>query len=198
MAKNCASHNHREIVVQDLMNTIGVDSFSSCLHNKQWPEGYSALQSKNWYQAKIHVMKSYKFHLAFENQNTAGHITEKLWLALMSGTLPIYLGATDVLEHVPTKSIILVQDFENNEELGKYLKYLANNETAYNEYHDWRYKPMEKKWFDKYDQITRVDYRCRSCRYVYAMNHNLTWCHNLQHFENPNNDYCEINNATEY
>jgi len=61
-------------------------------------------------------MKQYLFHLAFENQNTNDYITEKLWNTLKSGTIPIYWGTRNIVEHLPhPRSVILIKDYLIND-----------------------------------------------------------------------------------
>jgi len=51
---------------------------------------------KRWHDDAIAQYASYKFVVAFENNDTAGYVTEKLALAFLAGAVPIYWGpATD-------------------------------------------------------------------------------------------------------
>ena len=143
MATNCRSINHREKVVTKLLEaSFRVDSLSSCLHNAEPPK---EVRMKSKLKSKSEIMKRYLFHLAFENQNTDDYITEKLWLTLQSGTIPVYLGAPNIGEHFfPNNSFINVNDFSTTQELARYLIEVANNETLYNSYHVWREEPLPK------------------------------------------------------
>ena len=110
-------------------------------------------------------MKLYKFHLAFENQNEDDYITEKLWLALESGTLPVFMGARNVREHVPGHSIVVASDFSGPRALGNYLAMLLKNETKYNSYHEWRKRPLPDWWVRKYSRFN-VSSQCRTCMWA--------------------------------
>merc|ERR1740117_538797 len=96
LANNCATTNKREKFVSELIDKteLRVDSLSSCVNNAEPPPG---ADMKN----KTAVMAQYLFHLAFENSNVDDYITEKLWGALESGSLPVYLGANNIKERVP-------------------------------------------------------------------------------------------------
>lgn len=157
MARNCASKNHREQVVKDLMQRGLIDSISSCLNNKRVPEP----ERRN----KHKVMRGYKYYAAFENGCVEDYITEKLWGAFASGTLPVYLGAPNIMDHVPAKSIINVKDFPSTAALAAHIEYLNSNQTAYDEYHAWRYRPLPDGFVRKYN-MTHVDTKCRICRHV--------------------------------
>ena len=173
LARNCNSRNGREKIVKELQSTsLRVDSLSGCLHNAEPPDGVN-IHDKN------SVMQHYLFYLAFENQNEPDYITEKLWGPLVAGTVPVYFGAPNVKEHVPTHSIVVVDDFDSVGELAVYLQRLANSRELYEEYHAWRYQPLPPHFHAKYD-LTSVHSTCRTCRWAYAKLYGLGWNHNNQ------------------
>jgi len=156
IANNCNSKNNREALVRNLMKHTSVKSLSGCLHNAESPVGN---HDKNL------MMQQYLFNLAFENQCEPDYITEKLWGALQSGTLPVYYGAPNIKEHTPPHSVIVANDFENTQELANYLNYLANNHTAYQEHHAWRTQPLPP-WFVKKYNFTHTHSDCRICQWA--------------------------------
>lgn len=88
------------------------------------------------------VISDYKFYLAFENINHTNYITEKLWYnSFYCGAVPIVLGTSKInylKQNIPADSFIHVEDFPNISELAKYVLDVANNETLYNSYFNWR------------------------------------------------------------
>ena len=156
VARNCGSLNDREGLVKKLQQYIRVDSISSCLNNSPWPPGIKRSD-------KYGAISKYLFYMAFENENSVDYLTEKMWGGLVSGTLPIYFGAPNVMEHVPPMSIIQVTH-ETVDTVGPLLKRLAENKDEYDKYHTWRKKPLPQSFHDKYD-MTHVHGLCRSCRY---------------------------------
>ncbi|VDL98184.1 unnamed protein product [Schistocephalus solidus] len=95
---------------------------------------------KRWECFKV-LSKQYKFYLSFENNNCEGYITEKFFVnALGYGMVPIVYGASreEFYNRAPPNSYIHVDDFENVEELTKYLQYLDKNDTAYATYFAWK------------------------------------------------------------
>lgn len=174
-ARNCHSNSGREKIIKELMHHFRVDSLSQCLNNKEWPKDVKRSD-------KNAMMRKYLFHLAFENSVEDDYITEKLWGSLQSGSLPIYLGAPNVHEHVPFKAIIAVDDFKSIKDLADYLEYLSYNKTAYNQYHEWRYKPLPYEFFEKYN-ITRTHSECRACRMLYASKNGFKFNHKTQEIE---------------
>ena len=162
MARNCHSLNNREKIVKELFDMI--DSVSSCMNNK----------NVGHVQNKEKFMENYMFYAAFENGRVKDYVTEKLWGAFISGTLPIVYGPPNIWEHVPPKSILNVEDFSSIAALRKHVEYLIENRTAYDEYHAWRKQPLPR-WFVKKYNFTHVHSACRLCRWVAAKRDGLKW-----------------------
>jgi hypothetical protein len=173
LARNCNSVSGREGLLREMMNEaasttdLRIESLSTCMRNALPPDG---IDLKN----KTEVMGAYLFHLSFENQRTPDYITEKLWGAFDSGTLPIYMGAPNIKEHVPPNSIVVVDDFSSTKELIAYMDKLSKNKTLYNTYHEWRKHPLPKSFQDKY-AFTQTHSYCRVCRFSYAMKYGYGW-----------------------
>jgi len=51
--------------------------------------------------SKFEVLQNYEFCLCFENMRMDGYITEKLFDCLYAGTIPLYMGAPDILNYIP-------------------------------------------------------------------------------------------------
>ena len=51
--------------------------------------------------SKFEVLQNYEFCLCFENMSMDGYITEKIFDCLYAGTIPLYMGAPDILEYIP-------------------------------------------------------------------------------------------------
>lgn len=178
LANNCDSMIKRERVVKVLIKTpLRVDSLSGCLNNVEPLPGVDM-------ENKTAVMEQYLFHLAFENQKTDDYITEKLWGALASGTLPIYLGAGNIKEHVPSNSIIFADDFKSPEDLADYLIRLAKDKDLYENYHKWRYRSIDEAFASKYE-FTNTHSNCRMCKWVFAKRHGFGWNHSKQTILKP-------------
>ena len=165
IARNCHSRNKREIIVQELMQDIRVDALSTCLNNKRQPIPKPS---------KLELLRPYKFTLAFENGCVKDYVTEKVYEALASGVVPVYFGAPNIEEYVPDGSIINVDDFNSTEDLAKHLILCMHNETLYNSYHAWRFKPLPE-WFERKFNFTKVSTECRTCRYMHALKHGWRW-----------------------
>lgn len=51
--------------------------------------------------SKFEVLQNYEFCLCFENMSMDGYITEKMFDCLYAGTIPLYMGPSDILEYIP-------------------------------------------------------------------------------------------------
>lgn len=127
VSDNCAigGARNRTHYVKSLMEYIQIDSYGTCLHNKDFPSGKSRrfhrkkansmidikeAQSKDhgeYMKKLIQLISQYKFMIAFENANLTDFVTEKIILAFKAGTVPIYMGAPNINKFLPgEKSIV--------------------------------------------------------------------------------------------
>lgn len=67
--------------------------------------------------SKFEVLSQYRFCLCFENMAMRGYVTEKIFDCFYAGTIPLYLGASDISELVPRNAYIDCRDFTTWEEL---------------------------------------------------------------------------------
>jgi hypothetical protein len=80
---------------------------------------------------KIQTMKEYRFSIAYENvKGFNGYITEKIFDSFMSGCVPIYLGADNVLEYIPSNCFIDRRKFSDYESLYKYINEMGDLEYS--------------------------------------------------------------------
>ena len=86
-------------------------------------------------EAKKPVLQKYKFAICYENaRDIPGYITEKIFDCFFAGCVPVYWGAPNVTEHIPTDTFIDKRNFKTYNELYSYLKNMPNKE--YLEYLD--------------------------------------------------------------
>ncbi|MGH9685848.1 MAG: glycosyltransferase family 10 domain-containing protein [Candidatus Acidiferrales bacterium] len=84
--------------------------------------------------SKLDTISQYKFMFCFENVVLKGWVTEKIFDCLVTGTIPIYWGATDVDTFVPPDCFIDMRQFESYDELRRFLKSL--DEKSIEEYRE--------------------------------------------------------------
>jgi hypothetical protein len=72
---------------------------------------------------KIGVIKNFRFSICYENcRNVKGYITEKIFDCFAAGNVPIYWGASNVTDYIPSDCFIDRRDFESLDELYLFLK----------------------------------------------------------------------------
>lgn len=82
---------------------------------------------------KYELLERYKFSLAYENvKDVPSYISEKIFDCLNSGTIPIYWGASNILDYVPKNCFIDRRDFSSLEELHDFMCKMTDEK--YHEY----------------------------------------------------------------
>lgn len=91
---------------------------------------------------KIEYLKTFKFNICPENSNTKGYVTEKLFEAITSGTIPIYWGSDNNPEStIINQEAVLFFDENNPQKLIDKVSLLSNDEKAYEDF--CRIKPFK-------------------------------------------------------
>ncbi|XP_075151477.1 alpha-(1,3)-fucosyltransferase 10 isoform X2 [Haematobia irritans] len=148
MQSDCDTMSGRDDYVKELMNYIKVDSYGTCLKNRNLPHSLQKIQYdylNNLYAPELlKFMARYKFIISYENGVCYDYITEKFWRPLIAGSIPIYFGSPSIKDWSPNeKSFIDIRDFKSPESLAIYLKYLDSNDSAYNSYLNHKYNMLE-------------------------------------------------------
>lgn len=82
---------------------------------------------------KLELLSNFKYTICFENLTEVNdYITEKISDCFKAKCVPIYWGASNIKKYIPKNCFIDYRDFENYEELLKYLNSIS--EDIYNEY----------------------------------------------------------------
>lgn len=79
--------------------------------------------------SKFEIMGRYDFSLCIENTEMIGYISEKIFDCFYSGVIPIYWGAPDVQNYIPSNCYISLRDFSSADALLKKLHSLAKNDV---------------------------------------------------------------------
>jgi len=86
-------------------------------------------------KAKRVTLRDYWFSICFENaRGIPGYITEKLFDCLLAGTVPIYLGANNITDHVPADCFIDARQFTALEQV--YDAMVTTEPARYQQYLD--------------------------------------------------------------
>lgn len=71
---------------------------------------------------KIDIGLNYRFQICFENSSLqAGYVSEKLFHALFSGSVPVYLGAPNISDLVPDNCFVDFRQFKDCEGLHQFM-----------------------------------------------------------------------------
>ena len=82
---------------------------------------------------KIKFFGKHKFSLCYENSSFPGYVTEKLYYGLYARTVPIYWGSPCVEMDFGLNSFVSRHDFRSDDEMIEYIKFLDNDNEAYND-----------------------------------------------------------------
>lgn len=126
-----------------------VDELARCLdvHRYGRLPGRRRIPNDRGRPSKLALFGQYKFVLGFENAIEEDYVTEKLFEPLMSGSVPVYLGAPNVGELAPARDCYVdVSDFRGPENLARHLIALGRDPEAYQELHRWRNQPLRPEF----------------------------------------------------
>ena len=80
-------------------------------------------------KSKSVVLKSTRFVICYENiRDLPGYITEKIFDCFFSGCVPVYWGATNISEYIPSDCFIDRRQFANTEAVYNYIKKINEEE----------------------------------------------------------------------
>ncbi|CAL4235795.1 unnamed protein product, partial [Meganyctiphanes norvegica] len=132
---DCDTPAQRDTFVEELQKYIQIDSYGTCLHNRDLPSHLlDSAESHNHADLRS-LTARYMFTLAVENAQCDDYITEKLWRPLTVGSVPVYWGSPSIHDWLPNKnSIVDVRDFKDPLELAKFLYKIIQNDTLYDSY----------------------------------------------------------------
>lgn len=93
--------------------------------------------------SKIDVLQEYRWVLAIENSVGLDYVTEKVFDGLVSGAVPLYLGAPNVWDFLPSPAAIVdIRSFPAPADVANYLRIAdADPETLLDTHHAWRMAP---------------------------------------------------------
>lgn len=103
--------------------------------------GLSNAKEEEW----AYMGRKYKFWYAAENYLCDGYVTEKMYIPLAYGSIPIVYGTDSHVAYAPSKDAIIdVRDYPTAADLAKHLVRIDNDEALYASYHAWRRRPLRE------------------------------------------------------
>ena len=95
------------------------------------------IQAAAWQESRRILRRFYqqhKFVIAYENDALPGYVTEKLAMAFLAHSVPIYWGAPDVAEIFNPAAFIHARDFSSQRELADYVCHVHADDALYLRY----------------------------------------------------------------
>ena len=171
VASNCkTTTNDRMEFVRQFMRFMRVDSYGKCLTNMELPAGMEAQRGagRKFWQDKVRLLGNYPMTLVLENSNVYDYVSEKVFQALLAGSIPVYLGTGNVEHFLPHSSAaIRVADFASPQLLAEHLQSVLQNMTALQLHHEWRRHPLPPAFLRLWD-LSWDTAKCRICALVAA------------------------------
>jgi hypothetical protein len=134
---------------------------------------------------RISLAKKNRMALAFEAGTEKDYMTEITWEALLSGAVPVILGAANTMEILPANSAIDAKKFQSWDTMAAYVKLVSENKTLWESHQAWRNDETELAAFEKRFNFTKTTPECRMCRWAYAKMYGLGWDHEQQEVKEP-------------
>jgi hypothetical protein len=142
-----------------LMKVLGVHSYGRMIPNMPSRDDYG-------HRFKLDTISRYKFTIAFENAIAADYVTEKFYDPLITGSVPIYLGAPNVSDFAPGENCFInTSEWDDPESLARYLLELSRDDELYAGYFEWKNKPFLPK-FRELLEIQKVNQFVRLCKKI--------------------------------
>lgn len=132
----------RQTYMRELMQRLEVHSYGKFMRNKRilFDRGGST---------KMRVMKKYTFAFAFENAIEPDYVTEKFFQPLMTGTIPIYLGAPNIEEFAPGDNCFVnANNYLSPAELAAHIRDI--DPAAFQ---TWRKQPLRDSFLKKMERL---------------------------------------------
>lgn len=108
----------------DIANLIIQNNLPVDIYGKQWqPIG----QCKGEISNKNEALLSYKFSIGIENTSEPFYTTEKFTDCLMTNTIPVYFGSTNISEYYDNRGYIQIHNLEDLENVKNTIISIENN-----------------------------------------------------------------------
>ena len=122
-------HDCRLDLIKFFMDVNEIDIFGTgwtdknCLPRKKWNWLKPSILNQNITTCddKQLVMSNYRFAICFENISYPGYVTEKIIDCFVAGVIPVYLGAPDIADFIPSNLFIDASKFKSPQLLREHL-----------------------------------------------------------------------------
>ena len=148
----------------ELMKHIHVDQWGKCLRNT--PGRFWRTRRRAFEEEKLKLLNKnpYKFLIAFENAVEDDYITEKIYHAYLTRSIPIFYGDKAVFDLVPANTSLIYANNYTPKQLAELIQRIANDDSLYSEYFkNWDLVKMRKL----HERYCSEHFVCATCRKVW-------------------------------
>ncbi len=158
LISNCDDKNKRISKIKRLKKLgVHIDGFGDC-YDKH-------IKNDSWISGRLELFSDYVIGFAIENSRELGYVTEKYFLTLASGAVPVYSGAYDIYKYAPTINPYMINlDTMNLSDAAILIKQILVNETLWLEYQSFRGTEIPS-FYKHMLEITKNKMECHVCRY---------------------------------
>ena len=152
--------------LKELMKYVHIDQWGKCLRNTRG-NFYRNRRGVAHDRLKVEFLEKnpYKFLICFENIIDGDYISEKVYHAYLTRTIPIYYGDKKaVYDLIPNNSSIIIANDYTPKELGELIQRIDNNDTLYAQYFaDWDLSKMHRL----HERYCAEHFICNTCKKVW-------------------------------
>jgi len=155
-AAACAHGNSvGSAILRRISKKYPVQAFGSCMHNfdAPWFVPNLALSASSTEMIRSQLrLSQYLFYFVSEEVDCPGHVTEKLWLPLLRGSIPIYFGTKTMEDYLPCPNkdcVLSVKDFDSVDALVARMMEIAESPQIYDSLTAWR-KELPSNWPERF------------------------------------------------
>jgi len=146
-----------------LRKSLDIDFYGGQYRNRNAPTPYTLY-------SRIEHMGEYKFIIIAESIIEDDWICPEYSQALLSGAVPIYIGAPNIHEYLPgVNSIVHIRDFPDPEDLVSYLSRALRDSTAYDYHQRWKAHGLSTSFLQHLRHCAHLA-ECRICKKVLELN----------------------------
>lgn len=153
--------------IKELMTFTPIDSYGRIMHNCNLTEDDKGVETLR------RTISQYKFCIGFENAISQDYVTEKFFNPLISGTVPIYLGAPNINDFAPGENCFInITSFESPKSLGEFINKCYNDDELYTKFFEWKNKPLKTEFQEKLNAVKESPFKslCYKVRDIKALN----------------------------
>ena len=148
-------------ILRRISERYPVESIGTCMRNRNNTRFYNlGLSATSTETIRLQLeLSKYLFYFVTEEVDCPGHVSEKLWLPLLRGSIPVYFGTKTVDEFLPCPKkdcVLSVNDYGSVDDLVARMREIASDPKVYASLTAWRHN-VPSLWPEKFrDGVARA------------------------------------------